>query len=122
VSKHYDEVRRWRMKHPEEYRRANHEHYMKHRKQYVAYHRKVRLAKYGLTAADFEALLVQQGGACAICRKKFVSIPRVDHNHATGKVRGLLCHSCNTGLGMFQDSRLLVQLADEYLAARDGVR
>ena len=114
--------KRWKIRHPEEYRAANHKSYLKHKEKYRALHRKNRLEKYGLTAERFAALLVEQGGSCAICRKKFTDIPQVDHNHDTSRVRGLLCHTCNAGLGMFHDSRLLVQLADEYLASREGVR
>ena len=55
-------------------------------------------ARYGLTPADVDAMLVKQVGVCAICAetlKKF----HIDHCHSTGKVRGLLCHKCNIALG-----------------------
>jgi hypothetical protein len=56
--------------------------------------------KYGLTKEDYEAILQEQGGACFICRRTPYEIrPRrflaVDHCHKTGRIRGLLCYSCN---------------------------
>lgn len=62
------------------------------------------LRRYGLTLDDFAQLMREQDGKCAVCRlppgKRNFS---VDHDHATGRVRGLLCASCNTGLGLFRD-------------------
>jgi hypothetical protein len=62
--------------------------------------------KYGITSADFDAILKRQRAACAICRCGEVARGRdgkkrlkVDHDHATGRVRGLLCNACNTALG-----------------------
>lgn len=62
-------------------------------------------------------MLKAQGGGCAICGKK----PRkrylaVDHDHFTGRVRGLLCYFCNTSLGTFEASRDVAQRASDYLA------
>lgn len=59
--------------------------------------------RYGVTAEQFERMVNEQGGACAICG----TIPTrrrldVDHNHETGQVRGLLCMQCNTALGQFE--------------------
>jgi hypothetical protein len=51
---------------------------------------------------------------CMICRVKEKLV--VDHDHDTGRVRGLLCHGCNLGLGKFKDSTELVQKAADYLA------
>jgi hypothetical protein len=58
-----------------------------------------------LTAKRFEAMLEVQGRACAICRVPFPADrrPPVDHCHASGEVRGLLCSNCNTALGHFED-------------------
>ncbi len=74
-----------------------------------------RLAKYGIQLQTFKALLEKQGGECAICQTKLLSKFCIDHNHDTGTVRGLLCYSCNNGLGMFNDSTFSLLKAVEYL-------
>jgi len=58
---------------------------------------------YGLTAEDYERLLVAQNGACAVCNEKSERRLCVDHCHATGEVRGLLCSNCNTAIGLLDD-------------------
>ncbi len=77
------------------------------------------LRKFGITSADYDDLLDSQDGRCAICRctactsgKRFA----VDHDHATGVVRGLLCMHCNRGLGCFGDNRETILSAAAYLA------
>ena len=70
-------------------------------------------AHYGLTPADFNVLLVQQDGLCAICRATAVEC--FDHCHVTGKVRGILCRPCNVALGQFQDDPALLLAAASYL-------
>jgi recombination endonuclease VII len=71
--------------------------------------------KYGLSLADFDAILAHQGGACAICRERFTKTPHVDHDHDTHVMRGLLCHDCNKGLGCFDDDIDIMQAAIDYL-------
>lgn len=75
--------------------------------------------KYGLTLSDYDELIGKQEGRCAICgtdqpnchHKRFV----VDHNHHTNEVRGLLCSTCNTGLGNFFDNPETLLKAAQYL-------
>ena len=73
--------------------------------------------EYGMSVADYEALLSVQGGRCAICNCP----PRancklnVDHDHQTGKVRGLLCGHCNSGVGYFRDNPELLNASIQYL-------
>ncbi|GAB2467342.1 hypothetical protein GCM10027265_15800 [Jatrophihabitans fulvus] len=74
------------------------------------YHLKQR---YGITEADFDDMLAEQGGVCAICRE--APAAHVDHDHATGRVRGLLCFNCNGALGQFRDRADLMMLAVHYL-------
>jgi hypothetical protein len=79
-----------------------------------------RLNRYGLTHEQFEAMLTAQGGCCAICR---TDAPKgsggfhwcVDHDHATGLVRGILCGHCNQGIGMLQDNPVIIAAAFRYL-------
>jgi hypothetical protein len=72
--------------------------------------------RYGITQEEFDQLMVEQDGACAICVNPFILAPHVDHCHATGSVRGLLCTNCNTGLGKFRDSVENLQRAIAYLS------
>jgi hypothetical protein len=78
---------------------------------------KKRLSNYNLSAEQFYAL----GDFCHIC---WDSLPdpkdrRIDHNPETGQVRGILCNSCNLGLGMFKDSPERLTFAIDYLQGGD---
>jgi hypothetical protein len=77
------------------------------------------LKRFGITPEQYEGLLAVQGGVCAICDEPDRSIdkPRlaVDHDHETKDVRGLLCVSCNRGLGFFRDNPDILVKAVEYL-------
>lgn len=73
--------------------------------------------KYGLEPGDFEALFSAQGNCCSLCK---TDIPggrgwSVDHDHETMIVRGILCHGCNTGLGLLKEDSELLLRAVEYL-------
>ena len=74
---------------------------------------------YGIEQKDYEILLKNQNGKCAICDIKAEnhrhSVLNVDHNHITKKIRGLLCNNCNRALGHFQDSILNLESAVKYL-------
>ncbi len=61
---------------------------------------------YGLTIEDFDDMLVEQKGACRVCAGPSLGrgVYHVDHDHETGRIRGLLCHKCNVALGMVRDS------------------
>ncbi len=78
--------------------------------------------KFGLTIEEYNKLLKKQNGVCVICGKKeivkwkgILKSLAVDHNHKTGKVRGLLCYKCNIGIGFFQEDILILKKAIEYL-------
>lgn len=72
--------------------------------------------RYGITEDDFDRMLLAQGGVCAICL--IVPGEHVDHCHASGQVRGILCFNCNNGLGHFRDDVLMLRRAAMYA---DGV-
>ena len=80
--------------------------------------RKNQLQKYGLTEEAYAAMVVSQGGCCLICGSP-VDRLHVDHDHSTGDVRGLLCQSCNHGLGNFKDRVDLLLRAADYLVSGD---
>jgi hypothetical protein len=75
-----------------------------------SYHLKRR---YGITAADFDRMAADQGGTCAVCRER--PPVHVDHDHATGAVRGLTCFNCNGGMGQFRDRVDIMRKAIDYL-------
>lgn len=72
---------------------------------------------YGITMDDKIAMRESQRNCCAICTEEFPDDKSayVDHCHTTKKVRGLLCHKCNTGIGMFRDNLEFIRRAGEYL-------
>ncbi len=75
--------------------------------------------QYGISSVEFQELLAKQNGVCAICGGTQADPARplaVDHDHDTGRVRGLLCDPCNQGLGGLQDSPELLKRAIEYLS------
>jgi hypothetical protein len=74
--------------------------------------------KYGLSLAQYRNLEHDQDGVCKVCKTKPKGRLVVDHDHATGSVRGLLCSQCNTGLGMFRDSPDLLAAAAGYLTSQ----
>lgn len=78
--------------------------------------------QYGLTEAQWYAMRDAQGGGCAICGraegwKANAGMLVVDHCHSTGRVRGLLCPSCNRGLGQFEDEPARLIAAAAYVEA-----
>lgn len=88
----------------------------KNKRKYQSASLKTRLG-IGLDTAD--AIFLSQNGKCAICQSDMpfdnLRLRPVDHDHKTGKVRGILCNACNTGLGKFRDSPVLMRCAIDYL-------
>ena len=79
--------------------------------------------KYGISLRDYDAMYAEQCGKCAICGIDEGRTPRqtlfVDHCHLTGRVRGLLCHHCNSGLGHFMDDLNCLKGAISYLQQKE---
>lgn len=69
---------------------------------------------YGMLPEDFHAMLIEQSGRCELCGRPLADL-HVDHDHATGEVRGLLHPQCNVGLGSFEDSPARLRQAADYL-------
>lgn len=90
----------------------------------------VKYDKYGITKDEYDNLWVSQEGKCAICHKEEASrsplgrtiMLAVDHDHKTGKVRGLLCKSCNVGVGKFFDRIDILKFAISYLGIHNTLQ
>jgi hypothetical protein len=128
-----DKTREYRERRDPDEKRAYHAAYYRANKdrlraQSLAYarsHRSERLlsrrahylkSKFGLSVAEYDTMLAEQGGVCAICRapedgKRLA----VDHCHTTGAVRGLLCQRCNRGIGHFAESAERLRAAANYV-------
>lgn len=83
------------------------------------YGRKASLKRlYSLSVEEVEKMSVAQNHKCAICGATAKAKRlQVDHNHSTGKIRQLLCHLCNRGLGLFRDNPVLLERATKYLVS-----
>lgn len=112
------------------YRDANKQSISEQRKEYRAKNKDKHLKqkresdlknKYGITEAEYIDILAGQNGQCAICGTSESESPKrfaVDHNHDTGEVRGVLCSSCNLGIGNLGDSPDRLLSAFRYLIER----
>jgi hypothetical protein len=74
--------------------------------------------RYGLTEAQYNAILARQKGRCAICHR-FRKLS-VDHCHGKGRVRGLLCSNCNSALGLFEENATIMASATKYIRTHKG--
>ena len=75
-----------------------------------------KVSRYGLSVDEYEAMLSAQNGVCKICQKpQEGKALAIDHDHKTGKVRGLLCETCNRGIGCLQDDPALLRSAISYI-------
>ena len=128
--------KKWQQEHKAEVKAERKEYYQNHKEEMARNHKEYRqlhpevtrkhlLKKfYSITPEEYKLLEDKQEGKCAICGEKETSKHRisgkttklaVDHNHTTGKIRDLLCRSCNIGIGSFKDSWELMESASIYL-------
>lgn len=90
--------------------------YLKHKEKNIEYSTWYnRKRKLGITKEEYLNLLEKQNGVCAICNQTCTKSLAVDHDHTTSKIRGLLCNSCNRGLGYLKDSIAILKAATTYL-------
>ena len=100
-----------------EKRKQDRERYHNNKPGYLdSYYKRV----YGISYNDYQRILKEQNGVCAICMSKCITGKSlaVDHDHETGAVRGLLCTKCNSGLGQFEDNTVRLYTAIAYLEKR----
>jgi len=120
-ARHRERVRQWQLAHPDkvkEYNKVGNERNKEKiklwRQNRPEYDKMRRYAKYGISLDEFTIMVNKQGGKCAICENSCENLT-VDHDHATGQVRDLLCGNCNSGLGMFKDDKKRLASAMLYL-------
>ena len=88
------------------------EYYKKHRQEI---HDRIRFNKYGITGDEFRKIIEQQGLKCPICTRSIEKNLSVDHDHATGKIRGIICNNCNLSIGNAEDSPMRLRAMADYL-------
>jgi hypothetical protein len=130
--RHAASARRWRaanrdrLRAAAKMRLATDEAYRNHRRATARANRKANprdyCKKYGITRVDRDARIEQQGGRCPGCTRAFLELAtrkriNVDHDHRTGRVRGILCHGCNVALGFASDSPETLRRLAAYLEA-----
>ncbi len=120
-AKDSEKGREWRAKNAEYVKEQKRQEYL--RKKESGERRDYQLRKlYGITLERYNEMLAAQGGGCAICGDgpsgKSKDWLHVDHCHATGTVRGLLCQHCNHGIGKFSDSPERLEKAAAYLRSK----
>jgi hypothetical protein len=107
-------TKRYRIEHSDYYKKYQKKYGVEHKKEKQEYrqstggklaYRKCKLKlKYNMTVEQYDKMFEKQNGLCAICgRPQNSKTLAVDHNHNTGKIRGLLCSSCNTALGYIEN-------------------
>ena len=106
----------------DQHKQQRHDYYKRNRERYRQYHRDQQerwsreAARYGVSREALRQMWEAQDGKCAICgdppQQKRLA---VDHCHATGKVRALLCHRCNGAVGMMRDDPALLERAAQYI-------
>lgn len=110
------EIRKGNQKYLAAQRAQKKKFYVDNREKMKEKDRMARFRKYGITKEIYEDMLKEQGNCCAICTDSFGdSTPHIDHCHASGRVRQLLCNRCNSGIGMLRDDVDILRSAIDYL-------
>ncbi len=116
------QAEQWAKDNPDKIKEHQKKWYEANKEKKLAYSKKSKLKrKYGISLDEYQQKLENQNYSCKICGSKVAQESNpdrnfaVDHCHTTGKVRGLLCIKCNTGLGMFKDNSDLIIAAYNYI-------
>jgi hypothetical protein len=114
-----------------DYYKLHREQEKKDRKDYYYKHTKEEIMKssirkyknqYGLTLEQIDMMLIQQNHKCKLCGISLAETKRcIDHDHNTGKVRGILCNKCNSGLGHFNDNEDMLMRAAKYIKLEGNI-
>lgn len=109
--------KKYRNENPEKTSEIRKKSYRKHHAQRRSHYYEV---KYGITLIQKQQMYEEQNHYCACCKENFeLKDLCVDHNHTTGKIRGLLCNPCNTGLGLLKENKEILLNAIVYLTERN---
>lgn len=99
-------MQKWREKNRELHNESARLSHQKHKHKHKEKRESNRLLKtYGITLEQKRQMIVQQGGKCLICLGEIDESSHTDHCHVTGRVRGILCSSCNTKLGWYETNQ-----------------
>lgn len=123
--KYWKHSTKWRKENPEKWKKWWDVYYSRNKEKIARYRTEYNLGLHGLTIEDYEELKREQNNCCAICR-----LPEnqsggkhnkllVDHNHKTGRIRGLLCDRCNRAAGFVRDSPTIAEALSKYLREVD---
>lgn len=117
VQKHRNLAKAWRINNPEKAKLLGIKFRMLNKKKVKEYALKHKLNKYGINNIIFTRLKKLQKDKCCICKKKFnyKGDCCIDHNHSSKKVRGLLCFTCNAGIGLFKEDKKILFNAMSYI-------
>ena len=126
-----DKARKWKAQNPEKAKESSRKSVARSRTLQAKEEKKNSYLQYtyGISLSQYTEMYNKQHGSCNICLTPLAyqniegsghKTANVDHNHTTGKVRGLLCNKCNRGLGYLQDNATLLRRAAEYLDATNG--
>ena len=124
MSKKYDQIycspscaqAFWKKNNPKKIKETEERYRKSHPEQIKKRHRKYILKKkYGITIEEYNKMLEKQAGVCAICHEEKDETLAVDHDHKTGKIRGLLCFHCNHVVGFAKDNIEILNNVIEYL-------
>jgi Recombination endonuclease VII len=119
-----DKMRQYRADHPDRVAESLRRYRKKYPERLAARARVQNLKRFGITVADYNRIHNEQDGVCKICRRPETTLCHgslmslsVDHCHATNRVRGLLCNTCNRGIGLLGDDPEVLRAAANYLDA-----
>lgn len=114
-----EESNQWNKENPEKHRQSQKKYFDNHKEKEWERGRRIKLKRdYNLTLEQYNQMFVDQNGVCDICKENPSKGKQlcVDHDHNTGKVRGLLCNNCNFGIGFLKDSINNLSEAIKYLS------
>jgi len=134
IEKRRKYVREWRIKNKDKLREQDREWKKKNRQNIATLARiryqknsqkeldRIRFKKYGITGEEFRTIVQKQNGRCPICSRTIDKNLSVDHNHDTGKIRGIICNKCNLSIGNAESDPNRLRAMANYLEKNNEIR